>query len=224
MCNTYSYARISTQEERKLQTFARQDTALERYAKENEIEYTLQFHEDASGKSFEARKQWNKLESIVQSNDTIVFKDVSRFTREAENGYSKYISLLDKGINLVFIDNPTISTDYIKQLANVAETQNLVVRTTLENTIKLLLIVELDRVEQERKTLVKRIKDGIEASEKKSGRPVGKLDKMTAELEQDIKAYLTNRNIKQTDLMNKHDISRNTLKKYIKLVQEQQNS
>jgi len=87
-----------------------------------------------------------------------------------------------------------------------------------------LLIVELDRVEQERKTLVKRIKEGIEASEKKSGRPVGKLDKMTNELEQDIRAYLTNRTIKQTDLMNKHDISRNTLKKYIKLVEQQQNS
>ena len=221
MGNIFSYARISTQEERKLQTFARQDNALERYAKENEIEYTMQFHEDSSGKSFETRKQWQALERIVQSGDTIVFKDVSRFTREAENGYNKYISLLDKGINLVFIDNPTISTDYIKQLANVAETQNLVVRTTLENTIKLLLIVELDRVEQERKTLVKRIKDGIEASEKKSGRPEGKLDKMTDELKTDIKAYLNDRTIKQTDLMEKHNISRNTLKKYIKIVQEQ---
>ena len=34
MGNIFSYARISTQEERKLQTFARQDSALERYAKE----------------------------------------------------------------------------------------------------------------------------------------------------------------------------------------------
>ena len=221
MSNIFSYARISTSEERKLQTFARQDSALERYAKENEIEYTMQFREDTSGKSFESRKQWKSLESIVQSGDTIVFKDLSRFTREAENGYTKYMELMQKGVELIFIDNIAVSTPYIKNLMEVSQEQNLVVKTALESVIKLLLIVELDRVEQERQILIKRIKDGIQSSEKKSGRPQGKLDKMTPELKEDIKEYLTNRTIKQTDLMKKHSISRNTLKKYIKLVQEQ---
>ena len=84
--------------------------------------------------------------------------------------------------------------------------------------------MELDRVEQERNTLIKRIKDGIEASEKKSGRPEGKLDKMTDELEADIKLFLNDRTIKQIDLMNKHNISRNTLKKYVEIVQKKQNN
>jgi len=221
MGNIFSYARISTSEERKLQTFARQDVALERYAKENGIEYTMQFKEDTSGKSFEQRKQWQALERIVQKGDTIVFKDISRFTREAENGYKKYMELMQKGVKLVFLDNLAISTDYIENIAKVSQEQNLVVKTALENIIQLLVIVELDRVEQERKTLIKRIKDGIEASEKKSGRPIGKLDKMTNSLEADIKAYLNDRSIKQIDLMKKHNVSRNTLKKYIELVKNQ---
>ena len=63
----------------------------------------------------------------------------------------KYMELLNKGVEPIFIDNQTVSTPYIKQLLNVAKVQNLVARTSLESTVKLLLIVELDRAEQERK-------------------------------------------------------------------------
>lgn len=216
----YTYKRISTKEERNKQSYNRQSKALERYAKENNIEYLMEFAEDVSGKDFTHRKEWQKLEAIVKAGDTIVFKDISRFTREAENGYNKYMELLEKGVELIFIDNPTVSTPYIKQLLNIAKSQNLVAKTSLESTIKLLLIVELDRVEQERKILIKRITDGIHASENKTGRKTGTLDKMTEELRADITAYLSNRDIKQTDLMSKHNISRNTLKKYIEIVKQ----
>ena len=218
MGNYYSYKRISTREERGLQKYNRQITALERYAKEKGIEYLVEFQEDVSGKSFEGRKEWKKLDKIIQSGDTIVFKDISRFTREANNGYNKYMELLERGIELVFIDNPTVSTDYIKQLLNVAEQQNIVARTSLESTVKLLLIVELDRVEQERLILINRIKNGIASSDKQQGRKQGTIDKLTDELKDDIKQFLTDRSIKQVDLMEKHGISRNTLKKYVELV------
>ena len=218
MNNYFSYERISTKEERGKQKFSRQDAALDRYAKDNGIEWTLQIREDESGKSFENRKEWKRLEKLVQADDTIVFKDISRFTREAENGYEKYMELLNKGNELIFIDNPTVSTPYIKELLRVAKEQSLVAKVSLESTIKLLLIVELDRVEQERLTIIKRIKDGINASDKPSGRTQGKLDKMTAELRTDILHYLDDRSVKQSDLMKKHNISRNTLKKYIDLV------
>ena len=125
---------------------------------------------------------------------------------------------MNKGINLVFLDNPTVSTDYISQLTSIANSQQLVTKTALESTIKLLLIVELDRVQQEREIIVKRIKQGIEASSKKQGRKLGQLDKMSDELRADIKAFLSDRSIKQVDLMNKHGISRNTLKKYVDIV------
>ena len=210
--------RISTKEERGLQKYTRQEKAIEKYAADNGIEFIYQAKEDKSGKNFTDRKEWQKLEKLVTSGSVIVFKDISRFTRDAEEGYKKYMELLERGIELIFIDNQTVSTPYIKQLLSVAKEQNLVAKTSLESTVKLLLIVELDRVTQEREILIKRIKDGQAASDKKSGRPLGKLDKMSSELEEDIKSFITDRSIKQIDLMNKHNISRNTLKKYVEIV------
>ena len=80
MGNYFSYKRISAKEDRGLQKFNRQEAALKKYAKDNEIEFIAEFKEDESGKSFDHRKEWGKLEKLVQSGDTIVFKDISRFT------------------------------------------------------------------------------------------------------------------------------------------------
>lgn len=220
MANAYAYMRISTKEERAKQKYSRQEASLARYAKDHGIEYVFQFKEDVSGKNFTDRAEWQRLEKIVQPQDTIVFKDISRFTREAEAGYVKYMSLMDKGVRLVFIDNPTVSTDYIRELLRVAEQQDLVAKTSLQSTVKLLLIVELNRVEQERLIISKRTKDGMAASPNKAGRKPGQLDKMTDALKADIQVYLTDRSIKQVDLMQKHGISRNTLKKYITFVKD----
>lgn len=220
MSNIFGYMRISTREERELQTYNRQISALNKYANNNNIEYTIIFKESISGKNFN-RPEWKKLESIIQTGDTIVFKDISRFTRECENGFNKYNKLMKKGINLIFIDNPTVSTDYIKNLLNIAEEQSIVAKTSLENTVKLLLIVELDRIEQERLTIIKRIKDGLKASGKKSGRKEGSILKLNDYLKQDIIKYLNNRNIKGIDIMNKYNISRNTLKKYAVIIQKE---
>lgn len=216
--------RISTKEERQKQSYIRQEVALNCYAENNGFEYVAVLREDVSGKSFENRTQWKKLEQLVHNGDTIVFKDISRFTRETENGYQKYMELYTNGIELIFIDNPTVSTPYIKKMLDIAKEQNIIARITLENTVKLLLMVELDRVEQERKIIVKRIKDGIQASNKKSGRKTGSLDKMSDELKADIQQFLKDRSIKQIDLMRKYNISRNTLKKYIAIISEEENT
>ena len=216
MGNYYSYMRISTDTEK--QNFNRQRKSLNRFAKEHDVEYLVEFTEEKSAKNFTDRVQFQKLDKILQKEDTVVFKDISRFTREAENGYKKYMEWLERGINIVFIDNPTVSSEYIKEMIDVAQKQDLVTRTAMEGVIKLLLIVELDRAEQQRVYISKAIKDGIAASTKCSGRKTGQLDKLTPELSTDIKEYLKNRSIKQVDLMRKYGISRNTLKKYIEYV------
>ena len=105
MSDVYSYMRMSTSEERDLQKFTCQENALQRCAKENDIEYLLEFREDKSGKDFTERKQWKKLESIVQPGDMIIFKDICRFMRGAEQGYVEYMELLDKGVEWIFIDD-----------------------------------------------------------------------------------------------------------------------
>jgi len=101
-----------------------------------------------------------------------------------------------------------------------ADEQDIVTKTALESTIKLLLIVELDRAQKQREYISRAIADGIRASDKKSGRPQGKLDKITEDLKHDIECYLQDRSIKAIDLMNKHNISRNTFKKYVELYKQ----
>lgn len=223
MANYFSYMRISTREEREMQRYNRQEKALEKYVQEHGIELNdvYQFRDDISGKSFENRADWNKLEKLLQPGDTVIFKDITRFTREAENGYKKYMELLNRNINLVFIDNPTISTDYIKTMMGIAQKQeNRIAKKSLNDTIELLILVELDRAEREREIIVQRIRDGLKASGKKAGRKTGQLDKLTEELQADIVLYLADRSIKAVDLMKKHNISRNTFKKYVEHVKK----
>lgn len=208
--------RISTDQNH--QNFNRQSKALEKYAREHNIEYLIDFAEEKSAKNFEDRKQFQKLDTLLQSGDTVVFKDLSRFTREAEKGYKKYMEWISRGINIVFIDNPTVSSDYIRQLTSMAAEHDLVTKTAMEGVIKLLLIVELDRAEKQRVFISKSIKDGIAASDKKQGRQKGALDKMTNALREDIVLYINDRKITQVELMKKHNISRNTLKKYARYV------
>lgn len=218
MGNYFAYERISTREERNIQKFNRQNSAIEKYSKENNISFVIIFKDDCSGSSFN-RAEWNRLEAIVKSGDTIVFKDITRFTRQTEQGFKKYIELLNKGIELIFLDNPTCNTAYIKKMMNIASEQNIIIKTSLESIIKLILLIEFDRAEQERIIFVERIKAGIKASPKKSGRKQGQVLYLTDELKRDIKEYLQNRKIKQVDLMRKYKISRNTLKKYISIIE-----
>ena len=219
---TYFYMRISTKESTDKQSFQRQYKALETYAKNNNIKFDNRsvYKDDVSGSTFN-REDWIALEKILKKGDTIVFKEISRFTRQAEEGFKKYMDLMGRGINLVFLDNPTVGTNYIMNLMQVAQNQQRIAKKALENTIELLIMVELDRVEKERETIAKRISDGIKASNKKNGRKSGQLDKMTEELREDLKKFLTDRSIKQVDLMKKHNISRNTLKKYIEVIKEE---
>lgn len=216
MSKYYNYMRISTDQER--QNFNRQKKSIEKYAKDHGIKYNRTFIEEKSAKDFDNRPEFLFMESILLEGDTVVFKDLYRFTREAQNGYNRYMEWLNNGINMVFIDNPTVSSDYIRQMLQTAAEQDIVTRTAMESIIKLLIIVELDRGQKQREFISQSIKDGIAASNKKSGRKQGQLDKMTPELKQDIKQFQTDRSIKQIDLMKKYNISRNTLKKYIDII------
>lgn len=230
MCNVYGYMRISTKEERGKQQYTRQEQALNRYEKETGEEFVLVFKEDQSGKTFKNRTQWKKLESIVQSGDCIVFKSIDRFTRNVDEGLEKYMDLMQKGVTLCFLDNPTLSTDYMKNLLNIAANQeDRIAKESLTFIARILLIAELDRAEKERQTISKRTKDGMAArkaeaeaagKEWHAGRKTGQVDKLTPELEADIALYLTDRSVKGTDIMKKHNISRNTLRKYTEIVKQ----
>ena len=112
----------------------------------------------ALGKIYDVCHSWTMPLVLLQAGDTVVFKDLYRFTREAENGYKKYMEWLDRGINMVFLDNPTVSSDYIRQMMTTAEQQDIVTKTAMESIIKLLIIVELDRGEKQRLYISQSIK------------------------------------------------------------------
>lgn len=224
MGRTYYYMRISTAEERGKQKFTRQEKAIQDYCKNQNIDYDEHdvFKDDCSGKTFD-RPSWKSLKSRLQAGDTVVFKDISRFTRvDTKEAYEAYMDLMKQGIRLVFIDNPIVSTDYIQELVGTAKKSNIITETAMESTVKLLLIVELNRVEEERKNISKRIKDGIAASEKKTGEcRKGKVFKLDESLKEDIKNYLADRTIKKSDILKDHKMSPNTLDKYIKIVKKE---
>ncbi len=170
MGNYYSYKRIST--DLKHQNFNRQIKALDKYAADNKLEYLVEFTEAKSGKNFEERPEFKKLDKLLQATDTAVFKDISRFTRDddVELAYKKYMEWLKRDINIVFLDNPTLDTDYIKEMMQIAKEQDVVTKVAMESIVKLLIIVEFDRAKKQRLYISKAISDGIAASDKKSGR------------------------------------------------------
>lgn len=231
MANAYGYMRISTKEERGKQKYTRQESALERYARETGEEFVIVFSEDQSGKTFKNRGEWKKLESIVQPGDTVVMKSIDRFTRNVDEGLEKYMRLMERGVNLTFIDNPTLSTDYMKNLLHIAEKQSdRIARESLTFIARILLIAELDRAEKEREVISKRTKDGMAAHRAEAesegrhwaaGRKPGQLDKLTPELEADISLYLADRSMKGVDIMKKYNISRNTFNKYAEHVRRE---
>lgn len=230
MGNYYSYMRISTKEEREKQKYTRQVKALETYAKNNGIEYVLQFREDVSGKSFLNRAEWQRLEKVLKRGDTVIFKDISRFSRGAREGLDKYLKLMSSGVNLVFLDNPTMNTDYMRDLLRIADEQtDLIAEEGTRFITRILLLTELDRAEKERLNISQRTKDGMaarkrEAEERgeewKPGPKPGNTYKLTEELRGDILLLLADRDRKMIDVMKKYKISRNTLKKYMQKVKE----
>ena len=62
---TYFYERISTAEERELQSYQRQEKALKKYAEENGIKMTMRntYKDDVSGSTFD-RPEWIDLEKL----------------------------------------------------------------------------------------------------------------------------------------------------------------
>lgn len=102
----YGYARVSTEK----QSLARQITNLTKY-NANIIIY----QEKYSGRKIENRAELKKLLAIVKQGDSIVFDSVSRMSRNAQEGFSLYKELYEKGINLVFLNESYINTSVYKE-------------------------------------------------------------------------------------------------------------
>lgn len=79
------------------------------------------------------RKEWEKLFNLAMNGkvDKIVFDSVSRMSRNADEGFSTYKQLFERGVSLEFIKEPYINTDTYK---DSLEKQIEVIKTGNEAT------------------------------------------------------------------------------------------
>ena len=62
-----------------------------------------------------ARPKWVKLKATLQPGDTVVFDEVSRMSRDAEEGFALYKELYEFGVNLIFLKESTLNTENFRQ-------------------------------------------------------------------------------------------------------------
>ena len=131
---TYGYCRVSTQSQR----IERQEAnILKKYPQ------AVIYKEAFTGTKLQGRKELDKILRRVNPGDTIVFDEVSRMSRNAEEGFALYKELFYKNINLVFLKEPHINTTtYRDSLNNGLEmTGNDIADIYIEATNRVLMIL-----------------------------------------------------------------------------------
>lgn len=102
----YSYCRVSTQ----FQSLDRQEEAVKKYCEENNIKIDREFSDKISGKTFE-RKEYQEMKSLVQADDILIIKELDRFGRSMELIKEEWQFFMKKGVKIIVIDMPLISSD-----------------------------------------------------------------------------------------------------------------
>lgn len=139
MKNTvYGYCRISTMKQR----LQRQIDNIKR-----EYPHAVIMTEEYTGTTVD-RPTWNKLYKRLKSGDTVVFDEVSRMSRNAEEGFALYEELFNRGVNLVFLKERHIDTQVYKQaLQNSVSMTGTDVDCILEGVNKYLMILAKRQIE-----------------------------------------------------------------------------
>lgn len=227
----YGYCRIST----KQQSIERQNRNIKEL-----YPSVMIINEIYTGTKVEGRKEWNKLLKAVKKGDTIVFDSVSRMSRNAEEGFTLYKELFNKGVELVFLKEQHINTTtYKKALSNNVKLTNTPVDSILKGINEYLLALAAEQIklafeqsEKEVKDLQQRTKEGMETA-RLNGKQIGQKEgaklttKKSIEAKEKIQKYSKDflGNLKDVDVIKLIGISRNSFYKYKKeLIQELNNN
>ena len=216
--NIYGYCRISTMK----QSIQRQiDNIKSVYP--NAVIIT----EEYTGTKME-RPMWSKLYKNLKAGDTVVFDEVSRMSRNAEDGFKVYKELYDRDINLVFLKESTLNTENFKATQQIASVGNEIADMYIETTNKVLMILAEQQIRKAFETaqhevdfLHKRTSEGIavaRANGKQIGRAAGakvetkkakEMKKRIIELSKDFNGSNTDK-----EVMAITGLARNTYYKY----------
>ena len=174
----YAYCRVSTQH----QKIARQITNITAIYPNATI-----IREFFTGTT-QNRPQWEKFIPQVKKDDTIVFDSVSRMSRNAEEGFKDYKMLYERGVHLIFLNEPLINTSVFDSTRNNLlsidiTTGNAAVDAFFKGNIELInnftmalaeeqIKAAFDQSEKEVTDLHSRISQGIREA-KKNGVKIG---------------------------------------------------
>lgn len=169
----YGYARVSTT---RKQNIERQiENIKDKYPS------AIIYKESFTGTKIE-RPVFSNLLSKLKSGDTVVFDEVSRMSRNAEEGFALYKKLYDQNIHLVFLKDPQINTDTYRDSMSetIKTTGNEIADIYIEATNKVLMILAKKQIElafqtaqQEVDYLHKRTKEGISVA-RQNGKQIGR--------------------------------------------------
>lgn len=183
------------------------------------------------------RKEWPKLYKAVKSGDTIVFDSVSRMSGNADEGFTAYEELYNRGVKLVFLKEPHINTDTYKQAleSNVKLTGGNV-DFILEGVNKYLMALAKEQIklafqqsEKEVEDLHQRTREGMETA-RLNGKQIGQKEgaKLTTKKSIASKEIILkhskdfNGTLADADVMKLTGLARNTYYKYKKELKEEQ--
>ena len=239
----YGYARVSTPK----QNIERQIRNINDYVKslpeaQNGAVGALCVTDEYTGTRLD-RPGWTKLYNVVQPGDTIIFDEVSRMSRNAEEGFAIYEELFQKGVELVFlkehhIDTATYKAATEKQIhaavdSGNAATDNLINsifealnRYTLE-LVRQQIKLAFERSEEEVQFMRNRTREGIETA-RLNGEQIGQKAGAKLTTKKSIAAKETIRKHSQyfggglndADCMKLAGLSRNTFYKYKRELKE----
>lgn len=215
----YGYARISTQQQ-----------SIDRQIRNIKASYsTATIYKEAFTGTKLNRPEWSKLSKKLKAGDTVVFDSVSRMSRNAEEGFTLYEELYNKGVELVFIKEPHINTaTYKNALESNVQLTGTNVDFILEGVNKYLMALAKEQIklafEQAQKEvddLHQRTKEGIETARLK-GKQIGqkKGAKLTTKKSKEAKATIErysrdfNGTLEDSACMKLTGLSRNTFYKY----------
>ena len=143
----YAYCRVSTQH----QKLARQITNI------TDLYPAATIIKEFYTGTKQDRPNWNKLINIIKEQDTIIFDSVSRMSRNAEEGFKDYKLLYERGVHLIFLNEPLINTSVFDSTRNNLlkvdiSTGNAAVDTFFNGNLKLINDFIMTLAEEQIKT------------------------------------------------------------------------
>lgn len=175
------------------------------------------------------RPEWLKLMKRVRTGDTIVFDSVSRMSGNAEDGFTAYQELYNRGINLVFLKESHIDTAVYKQamqnsIPRTGSTVDIILQAVEQYLMELAkeqIRLAFAQSEKEVTDLQQRTREGIETARlagKQIGQPAGaKLITKKSLVAKDLikkHSWHFDGTLNDSDTMKLAGISRNTFYKY----------